>query len=126
MLPPTAIPADQRRLLKLFQRLGTKERRSLLDFADFLAQRERPEAARADLAVPQPKPFVRPEQETVIGAIKRLKARFFMLDSAPMLEQTASLMAAHVVQGRPAKEVIDDLEALFEEQYQRIAGDPRD
>jgi len=121
-LPQTTIPADQRRLLKLFTSLSATQRQTLLEFADFLAQREAP-AVDGARPIPQPKQIARPDQETVIAAIKRLRACFFMLDSSAMFEQTASLMAAHVVQGRPAKQVIDDLEALFAEQYQRIAGD---
>jgi hypothetical protein len=34
-----------------------------------------------------------------------------------MLNETSSLMAAHVLNGRPARDVIDDLEALFARHY---------
>jgi hypothetical protein len=40
-----------------------------------------------------------------------------MLDKAPMLHQTSSLVSAHIMQGRPATEVIDELEQLFESRY---------
>jgi len=34
-----------------------------------------------------------------------------------MLNETASLMTEHMIQGRTAIEVIDDLEALFQQRY---------
>lgn len=40
-----------------------------------------------------------------------------MLDRSAMLNDTSSLMAGHIIRGRPAAEVIDELEALFARQY---------
>jgi hypothetical protein len=42
-----------------------------------------------------------------------------MLERDKMLDDTSSLMMAHVIQGRAAHKVIDDLEKLFEQHYQR-------
>jgi len=42
-----------------------------------------------------------------------------MLDKAPMLHETSALMSAHILQGRPAQEVIDGLESLFSGHYER-------
>jgi hypothetical protein len=43
-----------------------------------------------------------------------------MLDRAKLINETAALMSQHLVQGRTAIEVIDDLEALFLHHYQNF------
>jgi len=103
--------SDEPRLTRLFRSLGEDDRRTLLAFAEFLAAGRQPAAAPAPPVAPTPLP--RPEQETVIAAIRRLSRTYTMLDRGPMLNETSALMSAHVLQGRDAAVVIDDLEALF-------------
>ncbi len=120
MLPqiPT-IPADQRKLLKAYAALGEQDRASLLAFAEFLAAKGRDQATESSDAEPaEPKLIPRPEDETVVGAIKRLSESYFMLDRALLLDETSELMTAHLVKGVAAAEVIDQLEALFSRHYQ--------
>jgi len=108
--------ADERRLSKLFRALSPSDRDSLLAFAEFLVQRDRTEPTET---VPrEPKPTIRPDDETVIGAIKRLSQSYDMLERERLLNETSALMSAHLLQGRGASEVIDDLEALFAHHYQ--------
>jgi len=110
---------DDKRLIELFNRLGESERTSLLAFAEFLASRM-PEPV-AEPAVSQvPLEIPRPEKETVIGAVKRLAATYPMIDREKMLHETAALMTQHMVQGRPAPEVIDDLEQLFASHFRQF------
>ena len=115
MFTPKTISADERRLSQCFRTLADGDRRTLLAFADFLA------AGRHPPASPEPPgelvPLVRPDQETVIAAIRRLSQTYPMLDRGPMLSDTSALMSAHVLQGREAAVVIDDLEALFLRHY---------
>jgi hypothetical protein len=40
-----------------------------------------------------------------------------MLDRSAMLNDTSTLMGAHVLQGRSASVVVDELEALFARHY---------
>ncbi len=40
-----------------------------------------------------------------------------MLDSGELLNEASSLMAAHVLRGRAASAVIDELETLFAERF---------
>jgi hypothetical protein len=54
--------------------------------------------------------------------MKRLSATYHMLDKSKLLNETSALMAQHVMQGRPAHEVIDELEVVFELHYRRLAG----
>lgn len=42
-----------------------------------------------------------------------------MLNADDLLNETSSLMAQFMVQGRAAEDVIDDLERVFAEHYQR-------
>lgn len=118
------LTAEQRRLLDHFASLGEQDRQTLLAFAEFLAGRG-DEAMPADglVAEPaEPKPIPRPEEESVVAAIRRLSESYYMLDRALLLNDTSSLMTAHVVRGRAAVEVIDDLENLFAKHYRIYLG----
>jgi hypothetical protein len=115
------LDAQERDLLELFRVLDTQDQASLLAFAEFLAKRSEagitePEEDSAPL---QPKPIPRPAKESVVKAIKRLSSSYYMLERDKMLDETSTLMMAHVIHGRPAHAVIDDLERLFEQYYQR-------
>ena len=113
---PNAISADERRLLKHLRALGPSERETLLAFADFLVTRAE-QSPREPAVAREPRPAPRPEQESVVGAIKRLSQSYDMLERDALLHETSALMSAHVLQGRPAGEVIDELEALFDRHY---------
>jgi hypothetical protein len=106
----------ERRLSELYRSLAPGDQSSLLAFAEFLASRGVAEVQEAQGPL-EPEQIPRPPQESVVGAIKRLSRSYFMLDRSTMLNDTSSLMGAHVLQGRPAREVIDELEALFAEYY---------
>lgn len=117
MLRPLPLSGSdaERRLLRAYRALGATDREALLAFAEFLLERGaraiRPTHPR------DPQPLPRPAEETVIAAIKRLSRTYEMLDRGPMLNETSALMSAHVIQGRAAPEVIDELESLFARYY---------
>ena len=67
----------------------------------------------------EPKPIERPDKESVVKAIKRLSETYYMLQREHLLDQTSSLMMSHVMQGRDAVSVIDELEIVFSEHYER-------
>lgn len=110
---------EERALLERLRRLSEGERRILLDFAEFLAARAAPAASAP---ATEPLPIPRPERETVVRAIKRLRATYPMLDPRKLLHETSHCMTLHVVQGRPAAEVIDELELVFSRHYQKLKG----
>ena len=124
-----AASADERRLNKLFRSLDPPRQETLLSFAEFLAERSatgrsqsereaNAEAARARCAVPAEPLFEpRPAQESVVSGIRRLRRTYPMLDGAAMLHEASSLMAAHVLHGRAAADIIDELEVLFAERF---------
>lgn len=113
--PGSTLSANERKLLKGFKRLSASERETVLAFVEFLGQRESPPQP---LACPEPIP--RPPHESVVGAIKRLSATYSMVDKDTVFHEVSGLMAQHLVHGKPAPEAIDELEAVFRRQYERL------
>ena len=103
-------------LTELYESLDDERKQSLCDFADFLYARAEPVVKE----VPPPEPIPRPEEETVVGAIKRLKSKYHMVESMSVFSRASSLMTDHMVSGRDVAEVIDDMEALFDEAYNNL------
>ncbi|MCW8943950.1 MAG: Crp/Fnr family transcriptional regulator [Sedimenticola sp.] len=94
--------------------MNEQDKLSLLAFAEFLVQRGGDVTTSADAVVSiEPVSIPRPESESVVAAIKRLSASYHMLEKSELLTETSSLMTAHIMQGREAKDVIDELEVLF-------------
>jgi hypothetical protein len=110
------VKAQEKKLLELFRDLSEDARRTLLEFAAFLASRN----ASAPPELPEPLRIARPEEESVVKAIKRLMASYHMLDRDKLLHETAHLMSQHTIHGRPAAEVIEDLERMFERHYEAL------
>lgn len=108
----------ERELVELFRRLPPTGQESLFAFAEFLVVRSGADEGPA----PEPKAIPRPEKESVVGAIKRLSESYHMLDRSKMLHETSALMAQHVMQGREAVAVIDELEIVFRRHYERQFG----
>ncbi len=121
---------SQEQLLGWFEKLSAEDQRSLVDFAQFLAQRGGSAPLLNPLSVsvpvkkpeplPEPKAIERPESEKVVAAIKRLSQTYFMLDKTRMLGHTSGLMTQHIMAGRDAVEVIDELEMLFRQEYDEL------
>ena len=123
MLLPNTMPGPaQRQLLKLFAELDEAGRQQLLVYAEFLLSRRNhlEPTDQTSEAIAEPEPIERPADETVIGAIKRLSKSYSMLSKDAILHETSDLMTAHVLKGRPAVEVIDELEVLFARHYQKL------
>lgn len=127
MLPPkmTATSPEQQKLLRLFRQLTETDRSAVINFAAFLAERSTNEehADHEDVAKATPQPIPRPEQETVIGAMRRLTASYPMVDKDDLLHEASGLMSAHVMQGKAAVEVIDELEIVFRRHFERVNSD---
>lgn len=96
--------------------LSPPHQQSVLDFADYLLAQYPPEPG--ERLTLEPRIIERPAEESVIGAIKRLKQTYNMLDTDALLNQASALMGQHLLQGREAHLVIDELETLFETSYQ--------
>ena len=111
---------SQKRLIKVFAALNGQDQAALLAFAEFLKARAAETEQEAPGPPPEPKSIPRPRKESVVGAIKRLSETYYMLDRSTLLNETSSLMTSHVMQGREAAKVIDDLETLFTRQFEEF------
>ncbi|MDD5329552.1 MAG: hypothetical protein PHX38_06075 [Sulfuricella sp.] len=110
----------EKKLLRVFGSLPAAQQDTVLAFVEFLAARNPPPEA----AVPQtPQPIPRPSGESVVKAIKRLRETYPMLNPDKLLHETSGLMMKHVMNGKPAVETIDELEALFARYYEMHGAD---
>lgn len=98
-------------LLAAFDRLDTRRQDMLMEFAATLVARDGDSAP----AVMRPEP--RPADESVVAAIKRLARVYPAAGRRRLMAPASMLMAQHALQGRPAKEVIDELEMMFERDH---------
>lgn len=121
MLPgqPASLNKSQRQLLRLFAQLDDLRQQQLMDFAEFLLSRSAENLPGPKAEPQEPQIIPRPDQESVIGAIKRLSNSYSMLNRDDMLHETSELISVHVLKGVPADEVIDELEVLFVRHYEK-------
>lgn len=104
---------------EIFDYLPEKDQNTLFEFAEFLKSR----APVPESQIIEPLGIARPEEESVVGAIKRLKKNYPMLSQKTLLNETSEWMMKHMMHGMPATEVIDELEVLFEISYKKVIGE---
>lgn len=107
---------SSKKLIALYESLDKDRQHSLSDFADFLLAKSGPVLKE----VPQPDDILRPETETVVGAVKRLKLKYHMVESMSVFSAASALMTDHMVKGRDVVEVIDEMETLFFDEYNKM------
>jgi hypothetical protein len=112
-------------ILSVLAKLSAVDQAAVQSFAEFLAHRAGRQVKPATAApvlveLPEPEAIPRPDDEKVVAAVKRLAKTYFMLDKTKMLGVTSELVTQHIVQGRDAVEVIDELERLFETHYREL------
>ena len=106
------------KLSQIYSSLPEAEQKTLLDFAEFLQAR----APELKSVPTEPLPIPRPEAESVVGAIKRLTQTYPMIERHTMLNETSDLMMQHMLRGRAAMEIVDELEALFERRFREFVN----
>ena len=87
---------------------------TLFEFSEFLAAKH-PKEVEIDQHY---QPLPRPEDESVIAAIKRLSQSYPMLDKTTLFDQTSAAMSAHILQDVSKQASIDKLERIFREKYE--------
>jgi len=115
----------QNNLIRVFGQLSAADQLAVSNFAEFLLSRSPDgqavsQAADAPAPLPEPNPIPRPDNEKVVAAVKRLSQTYFMLDKTKMLAVTSDLVTQHILHGREAVEVINELEQVFASQYQQL------
>jgi hypothetical protein len=109
-------PKSSRALIDLYEAMDDERKQGLSDFADFLYEKYGP----VEKDIPAPDEIARPESETVVGAVKRLKLTYHMIDSMSVFSAASALMTDHMVKGRDVIEVIDEMQVLFEQAYEEL------
>ena len=112
---------DSKRLLNLFRNLSAERQQSLLEYAEFLVGKEDAVPAVAT----EPLPIPRPGEENVVKAIQRLMQTYPMLERKHVFHEASAQMTRHLMHGIPAAEAIDELERIFERQYQQFLSRSR-
>ncbi|MCW9046758.1 MAG: Crp/Fnr family transcriptional regulator [Gammaproteobacteria bacterium] len=105
-------------LTSIFENLPEKDQNTLFEFAEFLKSR----APEPSSKVTEPLGILRPEEESVVAAIKRLKENYPMVSQKALLNETSELMMQHMMQGKASADVIDELELLFENKFKIETG----
>lgn len=103
------------KLQALAQRLSPEEQKTLLDYAEFMVSRS---TYKVEETVTEPLDIPRPAEESVVAAMRRLSQTYPMLNMDKLLHEASGLMSEHLMHGRAAIEVIDDLHVLFDRHYQ--------
>ncbi|MBF0176585.1 MAG: hypothetical protein HQL63_07025 [Magnetococcales bacterium] len=111
--------AEGQRLLSLWRGLAPPDRETLLQFAEFLTEKSRRNAV-PEVVVPEyPLNIPAPPGESAVKALKRLKKSYPMIDADISLLEKASQILMQKVLGAPDKEVIEQMERLFQEHYRQ-------
>lgn len=105
-----------KQLADIFDYLPEHDQKTLFEFAEFLKSR----APVPVSEIIEPVDIPRPEKESVVSAIKRLGETYPMVDRRHLFNETSDLMMQHMLKGRAADEIIDELEVLFVEKYELI------
>ena len=116
----------QEKIIGILKNLSSADQEAVVSFAEFLLSRAATPAAMpaampaVSVEIPEPELVPRPQDEKVVAAIKRLSKAYSMLDKSKMLGVTSDLMTQHILQGRDATEVIDELEQVFADHYRQL------
>jgi len=124
------VVSGEGKLVALFSELSESDQQALLAFAEFLSQRSGPDITAVSLVtveeLAEPEDIPRPNEERVVAAVKRLAKTYPMLNKSKMLSETSELVTGHIMHGREAPDVIDELESLFRREYELLITDSGD
>ncbi|MBF0583710.1 MAG: Crp/Fnr family transcriptional regulator [Magnetococcales bacterium] len=108
---------ERNRLLAAWQRLDREGQRTVRLFAEFLSQQA---GEQPPEPIPQePVAIPRPDKESAVLALKRLKKSYPMIEADFALLEEASQLVLKKVMGATDAEVIVELETLFAKRYQQ-------
>lgn len=118
MFPPVPQSSGgMQKLTKVVKKLSAEDQDAVMAFAEFLLQRSA-SAPQQPPEIQLPKEIERADGESVVAGMQRLTKTYFMIEKDELLHQATDLMTSHLLKGRPAKDVIDDLEQLFSDKYE--------
>ncbi|GAB0055995.1 hypothetical protein SIID45300_00294 [Candidatus Magnetaquicoccaceae bacterium FCR-1] len=106
---------EKRALLDLWRELEAGERQTLLRFGRFLIS-DRPQTgsgAPTEVVPVEPLAIPRPEVESAVAGLKRLKRTYPMIEADGAVLSEASRILMGKVTGATDREIIDQLEVFF-------------
>ena len=110
---------EQKRLLAAWRQLGKDDQRTVRLFAEFLHQQTERGSTEKSVSIPQtPQRIPKPEKESAVLALKRLKKSYPMIEADFSLLEDASQLLMKKVMGTADEEVVAELETLFARRYQ--------
>ena len=109
---------NEKKLVEIYSSLPDDAAQQLLEFAEFLEQRH---PLQNKTEIKEPLDIPRPEDESVIAAVKRLSETYPMLDSEHLLHETSAIVSEHMLQGKDSKQAVDKLEEIFRQHYDSIS-----
>lgn len=120
---------QEQKLLDYFRRLSAPDSHALLRYAEFMASPAASSTVTTTVEIEtavletgteiqKPQLIERPQNERVVDALKRLSSSYPMLEKKKLLDKSADFVAQHVMFGKPAKDVIDEIETMFATAYQ--------
>lgn len=107
---------ERNRLLTAWHTLDQEGQRTVRLFAEFLSQQA--ECQTNEPIQQEPLPIPKPERESAVFALKRLKKTYPMIEADFSLLEEASQLILKRVMGATDTEVIGEMEALFTKKYQ--------
>jgi hypothetical protein len=111
---------SEKQLLEVWRKLSESDQQAVKNFSEFLLDRKGERNGHVEEVVTEPVAIERPTEESVMAAIKRLSTTYPMVNKDNMIHETSSLVAQHVIQGKDAIEVIDELEVVFQRHYELV------
>jgi len=108
--------SSAKKILEIFEYLPEADQKTLMEFAEFLKSK----APKPKLVIAEPLDIPRPDDEKVVAAIKRLTETYPMIERSSMFNSTSDLMMQHMMKGRDAVDVINELETLFEQELKKL------
>ncbi|MDP2829058.1 MAG: hypothetical protein Q8O37_10685 [Sulfuricellaceae bacterium] len=111
----SSLSVEDKKALQLFRALDASQKQTAVSFMAFLATQASGQKSQEAI---KPEPIAKPKEESVIKAIKRLRSSYPMLDQNQLFHVTSEKMMDHLMHGKTAPDVIDELEILFLQKYQ--------
>jgi len=108
--------SSAKKLIEIFEYIPEHDQKTLMEFAEFLKSR----APEPEPVITEPVDIPRPAEESVVAAIKRLTATYPLIERSLMFNATSDLMMQHMMKGRAATSIIDELEELFEKKLKML------
>ena len=113
------LASESDQLLKIYSGLPAEQANTLFEFALFLATKTHTEPPKTKPVVSEPLGIPRPDKESIIGAIKRLKKNYPMLDSDKLMNDTQNILTQHLLKGKALLECVEEVEQIFLSHYEK-------